>query len=137
MTATLSKQRLGTLTLGAAPALTVHTQAINIALTRKARGGGDALELVSGEVLSADETVDWTMKIKLLQDFTNSTGVQAYSWANDGIQVAYSWKPNPAGPTYSGTLTITAIDVGGDAGKRLDADVEWTCTAKPVVTYQP
>lgn len=135
MPATQSKIKSGTLTLGSGPALAVHTQASNVVISPKTSDGGDALELVSGEVLAGDGTTEWTLKVKLIQDFDDPEGVINYSWDNEGETVPYSWQPNADAPTYTGTLRVDPIEVGGDAGKRLDVEVEWILTGKPTRTF--
>jgi len=138
MTATQSKQRQGLLTLDPAVGdlLEVGVQARHVKITPKTKNGDEPVELLSGEFLADDATTTYTLAVKSIQDFTNPNGVQAFAWNHDGETMPFTWKPaGAAGPTYAGNLTVRSIEVGGDVGKRLEVDVEWECTAKPVLTY--
>jgi hypothetical protein len=129
-----SKQRNGTLTLGGT-FTAVAGQASNVVISPKHNDGGDALELLDGTTLTGDGTTDWTLKGKAVQDWSDPAGFTEYTWDNDGDEVAYEWQPmGVAGPKYSGTVRVKALEVGGDVGKRLEHEFEWPLTGKPNVT---
>lgn len=135
MPATQSKLKNGTLTLGGVGGLSAHTQASNVRITTKEGNAGDSLELLSGEVLSGDATVEYALAIKVVQDFDDPDGVINWSWDHAGESVAFSWQPNPDAPTYAGVARVVPIEVGGDVAKRLDVDAEWALAGKPVRTF--
>lgn len=91
---------------------------------------GDSVEVLCGDTVadvSAAKTA--TLNITALQDFTDGTGLQAYSWKNDGSTVRFEWLPNgEADQTQSmwrGTVRVSALTLGGEVGARLDTSATW------------
>lgn len=136
MTLTIIDSRLksGTLTIdGHAFA----SQATNVRLVPKTDSGGDPLEVLSGDTTTADDETTWSLVVRAVQDFDDPAGFVNFSLTNAGDEVPYSWKPNNGvdTPTFTGTVKVRPLEVGGDVNKRLTTDAEWPCTAAPTVTY--
>lgn len=136
MTLTIIDSRLksGTLTIdGHAFA----SQATNVRLVPKTDSGGDPLEVLSGDTTTADDETTWSLVVRAVQDFDDPAGFVNFSLTNAGDEVPYSWKPNSGAdtPTFTGTVKVRPLEVGGDVNKRLTTDAEWPCTAAPTVTY--
>jgi hypothetical protein len=67
-------------------------------------------------------------------------GVVAYTWANKGKSVPFTFTPNTdAGATVTGNIVIDPLDVGSDDeyGSVMDSDFEWACVGEPVLTITP
>jgi hypothetical protein len=135
MPITESRLKTGTLTLGTDPAdVSVATQATNVSLDPSVDEDGDRLEVLSGDTISPDEVETWVLHIEAVQDFDDPDGFVRYCFANAGDDVAYSWKPNAAGPTFTGTVRIRAAQIGGDVAARLATEVEFPCNERPTIT---
>lgn len=123
------------LTIGAMP-VDFATQATNIRLTPSTDEEGDRLEVLSGDTIEPDRVTSWVMAITAVQDFSDSAGFVAYALDHDGEQATYTWAPQgAAGVSYAGTVTVQAVEIGGDVNARLTTEAEWPCTGKPVPTY--
>lgn len=135
MPITDSRLKGGTLTLDA---VSFASQATNVRLTPATDESGEPLEVLSGETVTADDETTWALVIDAVQDFDNPAGFVNFSFDNAGQLVPYSWQPNPTGPTYSGTVKVRPVEIGGDVNARLSTSAEWPTTAKPTrVDYTP
>lgn len=136
MPITESKIRRGTLTLDAVP---FATQATNVRLVPKTDEVGDTLEVLSGDTISPDEHTAWSLVIEAVQDFDDVAGIVNFSMTNAGDIVAYVWAPNDVANsvTYSGTVKVRPVEVGGDVGDRLTTTLEWACQEQPTPVYAP
>lgn len=130
MPVTTSKLKNGILTING---VAFQTQASNVRLVPPDQPSGDDVgEVLSGDPLPPESEEPWTMAITAIQDFTDVAGFVNTSWVSQGEKVPYSWTPHEGGPTYSGTVTVWPVEVGGDVNKRLTSDAEWTLGEKPV-----
>lgn len=133
MPITDSRLKNGTLTINA---VAFATQATNVRLVPKTNSQGDTLEVLSGDTVTPDETVDWTLEIVAVQDFTDEAGLINFAMANAGDIHAYSWAPSGAtGPTYTGTVKVQPIEVGGEVNSRNTTTASWACQEAPTTTY--
>lgn len=130
MPVTESKIKEGTLTLDGVD----HScQPTSVKITPGYEEEGDALETLCGDLLSPDTTRSDTLAITAVQDFTDVAGLVNFSWLNDLEHVPFVWAPRGAeGPTYSGTVEVRALEVGGDVGKRLSTEAEWKVDGKAI-----
>jgi hypothetical protein len=139
---TESKLKNGTLTLGTSPAVPFACQATNVRLVPSANETGDEVETLCGDKIGAETKTSWTLAGTSIQDFTDADGFVLYCFEHDLEIVAYSWTPNPEGPTWSGTVEIRALEMGGDVNSRLTTDWEWKIkedkpTMAPFVPEEP
>ena len=112
------------------------SQPTNVRISPDTGGGGgssdDDLEVLDGQISSgggAAEDFAANLALSAIQDWTNADGLVAFSWMNNGQEVAFVWKPNAtAANDWSGKVKITPIETGGDVNKRLISDVEWKIT---------
>lgn len=132
MPITQSRLKAGTLTLDALP---FATQATNVRLVPKTDEQGDRLEVLSGDSITPDDSTDWALVITAVQDFDDEAGFVAFAMANAGDVVPYSWKPNATGVTYTGTVKVRPVEIGGDVDARLTTDAEWPCQETPTPAY--
>lgn len=136
MAITESRLKAGTLEFGAsAEKLDASSQLTSALVTPTATESGDAVEVLSGDLLGAETTTAYVLKFTVIQDWTDDAGVVAYSWDNDLTEVPFSWKPAGAtGPTMTGTVQVRAIEFGGEVNTRLSSDVEWPILGVPTRT---
>lgn len=129
-----SRQKGGTLTLDAQP---FAKQMTEVTLTPAVRTEGEQLETLSGDTLSPDEVTDWVLDMGAIQDFLDPAGFVAFANANAGDEVAFSWKPNATvdSPTYTGTVKVRAVQIGGAINARLSTSTSWPVTGQPTTTY--
>lgn len=135
MPITDSRLKTGTLTLD----LTAFaSQVTNLTLTPDtASDEEDALEVLSGETLAGDteETTTWSMNAEVIQDFDDVDGICNFAMSRAGDEVAFTWKPNAAAPTYSGTVRIRPIPIGGDVASRNTSAIDWPLVGAPTPAY--
>lgn len=129
-----SKLRNGTLTIDA---VSFATQASNVRLAPKTGDVGDPLEVLSGDILEPSDKTDWTLIIEALQDFDDPAGFVNFTLTNAGQVVPYTWKPNnvAGSVTYSGTVKVRPVEIGGDVNDRLSTSAEWPCQETPTAAY--
>lgn len=60
-----------------------------------------------------------------------------FCFTNDLTDVPFSWKPNVDSGTWSGTVAIRAVELGGDVNSRLSTDWEFKVTGTGVPTLTP
>lgn len=134
MTVRTSKLKNGTLTLGDdTESFSAECQATNVRLVPEYETE-DGVETLCGDREPDTLTETWTLEIEAIQDFTDPAGFQAWTWEHAGQVVPYSWKPNATGPTFSGTVQVYALAVGGEVGARLTESTSWPCLEKPTRT---
>lgn len=131
MTTTDSRLKTGTLTLGGT---SYAGQPTSVTLTPPKAKASDTEEVLDGTQLTDTSADPWILAIEAIQDFTNAAGLQKYLFDEEGTTVAYSWKPNATGPTFSGDVIVVAAEIGGTVATRLKTKIEMSCTAKPTWT---
>jgi hypothetical protein len=134
MTITDSRNKAGTLTLDE---LSFATQTTNVTLSPKTDEAGDPIETLSGDTITAEDETTWSLDVEAVQDFDDLAGFVNFCFDNANELVAYSWKPNPDAPTFSGMCRIRPVAIGGDVNKRLTTPASFPTTAKPTRTPDP
>ena len=81
-----------------------------------------------------ESTVSWALNIDAIQDFENPTGLVNYLMDNALSEVAFTWEPITAGPSYAGTVQIVPIEVGGDVAVQVVTSVELPVVGEPTRT---
>lgn len=134
MAVTVSKLKTGTLTLDA---VSYACQATNVRIIPPEQPTGtDDEETLCGDPLAPEQETPWRLAIEAVQDFTDVAGFVNMTWVDEGQWVPFSWKPNATGPTYSGTVRVWPVEVGGVINRRLTTSAEWNLQAKPTRTEQ-
>jgi hypothetical protein len=131
---TTSRNKGGTLTIDAHA---FAKQATNVTLTPSADEDGDTLEALDGSVILPDEVTSWTLDMGIVQDFDDPLGFVEFARANAGEVVPFTWHPNATGPSYTGTVKVRAVAIGGDVNARLTATPSWPVQGQPEVDYTP
>lgn len=131
-----SKLKAGTLTLDALP---FATQATNVRLTPSVDENGDAVEVLSGESLGADETTKWVLAIEAIQDFDDPQGFVNFCFDNADQAVPFTWEPNATagGASFNGSCTIRAVEIGGPVNTRNSTEAEFPVIGTPARTFRP
>lgn len=136
MAITESRLKDGVLSLGATP-LDFSCQVTNARITSTYDDDGDAIETLCGDQIPAGRKLSGRgLAGTFVQDWTDAAGITEYCFDNDLAEVAFTYTPNVAGPTLSGTLRIEvpAETYGGDVNTRITSDFEWALTAPLVRT---
>lgn len=137
MTIVESKLKTGILELGPDPGTDFACQASNVRIVPKHDESGDPLETLCGDSLGADTIRSDTLNITAVQDFTDPDGFVLWTWENDLVAVAFSWTPSATSPTFTGTVQVRALEIGGDVNKRLTTDAEWSIQGAVTVVPLP
>jgi hypothetical protein len=131
-----SRQHSGTLSLGT-PAVPFEKQTFSCELEPSINARGDELNMLNGNVLSADEEVKWVLKIGLVQDFMDPEGFLEYCRTHALADEAFEWVPNDEldAPTITGVLKVRPGKYGGATKLRLTSEIEFPVIGDPTVTH--
>lgn len=128
MTIEESKVRNGTLTLGGED---FSCQPTSVLIASSYNEDGDPVEVLCGEGLPADTTVDKTLNITAIQDFDDPDGLMRFLRDNELATVPFGWKANSDGAQVaSGQLQCRVGDWGGETNKRITTELELPISGK-------
>jgi len=129
MATTLTDSRLGpgTLQLGTS---SFEAQAAAVKLTPKVNTK-DGTPTLGVPEPTPDTTITWTLGLDAIQDFEDPLGLVNYLMDNALAEQPFTWLPITAGPTYSGTVQIVPIEIGGDAAVQIKTTVELPLVGEP------
>lgn len=80
---------------------------------------------------AVDRTVGWSLTFTAVQDFESPDGLQAYSFENDNVKKFFELTMSPTSPSWTGEVTVYALQEGGDVKVRITTDGSWPITGKP------
>lgn len=132
MPITDSRLRGGTLTLDGKQ---FADQATAVRLIPDTDEVGDPLEVLSGDQQLADDETTWTLRVETVQDFDDAAGFVAFAFDNAGDVVPFSWRPNATGVTYSGSVKVRPVEIGGEVNTRLGTEGSWPVQGTPTRVY--
>lgn len=121
----------GTLRLGSVGAEVDYSAQVTACRLAWSVERGDSTPVLSGEELPGE--IDWsaTLSGTFLQDL-DVDGIVDFTWSAKGTDVPFQFVPATAeGREVTGTITITPLDIGGDAKTRPTSDFEWSCVGEP------
>ena len=75
----------------------------------------------------------WTLDMTYLQDWTVTTSLARYLYANEGSTVALTFEPISGGATITANVVITPGAIGGAVGQYAEATVSLP-SSKPAFT---
>jgi len=136
MSTTFADSRLGpgTLQLGTAE---YGQQITNVVLTPSLDSTDGTPTLADPEPLP-EQKETWALEGSAIQDFELATGFVNYCFDNSGSSVPFTWTPaTDLGVTFTGTVLVSAVPIGGDAGVQVTADFSFPVDGKPVRTITP
>jgi hypothetical protein len=137
-----SRLKDGVLTLGTTPGdMDMSCQVTNARINSAYDDDGDAVETLCGDQIPKGRKLSGrSLAGTIIQDWTAAAGLSIveYCYDHDLEVVAFTYTPNVAGPTLSGTVRIEvpAETYGGDVNTRITSDFEWQLTA-PLVRTPP
>lgn len=135
MTIQESKLKSGVLAFGGATPIDFACQATNVRLSPSVDSSGDAVETLCGDTIAADSKTTWALSGTSIQDFDDPAGFVLFCFTQDLTSVPFTWQPNANAGTWSGTVQVRALEIGGDVNTRLTSDFEFPITGTP--TYAP
>lgn len=95
---------------------------------------GDAIHVLDGGEVSGDRTESWTVSGTMLQDFGAATSKTEWLFTHRGEDMEFSYAPSSAmGKEINGTLTVEAIEIGGDVKSKPTSDFEFKLVGPPVI----
>jgi hypothetical protein len=105
---------------------------VSIQPQNNAGTAGNELEVLCGEKLTdAGDAASFAanLVITAIQDFTNSAGLVAKSWKENGQTLPFEWQStSQVADKWKGKIVVTAVEVGGEVGQRITTPVSWTIT---------
>jgi hypothetical protein len=95
----------------------------------------DPVQVLCGDSVPGDRTYGASLTGSLFQDLGLATGIVAFSWANKGVEVPFTFVPNDAAAQeVAGTLVMDPLSVGGDeAGANMTSDFDWAIVGEPTL----
>jgi hypothetical protein len=79
-----------------------------------------------------NSTIAWHLNVDAIQDFDDPAGLVNYLMDNALAEVPFTWTPNTdGGTTYSGTVQIVPMEVGGDVAVQIVTSVELPVIGEP------
>lgn len=134
----ISKQQTGSLKFGVAPTYTeldVSCQPTAVKITTAAETE-EGVETLCGDLEPDTVTFSSSLEFTAIQDWSSEAGLVAYSHEHKGEVVGFQWMPNGAtGPTYTGTVQVYPLDIGGDVAARLTSDGAWPIVSLDAPVY--
>lgn len=96
---------------------------------------GDTLPVLSGEELTEDDTIEWSLGGSLLQDY-DADSLEMWCWEHQGQWIPWLFTPNNDGTqSWKGEAKIRPIKIGGDVKTRNTSDFTFPCRkVQPVAT---
>ncbi|QXG07724.1 major tail protein [Curtobacterium phage Penoan] len=124
----------GTLTIGQDDALTVFSSQVTSCKVTPSVDKGDRVPVLSGESVAGDRTESFTLNGTFLQDFGSEGSTTEWLYEHRGEVHPFSYTPNTAnGRTISGSLTVEAIEIGGDVESKPTSDFTFDLEAAPSI----
>lgn len=91
---------------------------------------GDELIYLSGDS-EQDETTTWTLSGKVAQTF-DAESLQIWAKEQAGKKLPFTFRPrNDEQLVITGMVTVRALAIGGDVGKKNTSDFSFKCPAEP------
>ena len=116
----------GVLDIGEVGTLTNFATQVTAATLKPKTDEGDDIAVLSGDVVGGDITESWTLEGTLLQDFghpDSPKSLSEWTFTNRGKNFPFVFTPNNTGnKKITGTIRISATDIGGDVKKRNTSD---------------
>lgn len=124
----------GTLTLGATGDVKQFAAHLTAASLEPSYSDGDVLDLLDGtQERDADEET-WVLSGTLRQQLTASDAIEDWCLENANTSVPFVFTPvNTVTKSYTGTVRIRAVTIGGDVKKKNTSDFEFPVEGRPEI----
>jgi hypothetical protein len=129
-----SKVKEGTLTFGDTTPVDFSCQPTNVRLT-PTTNSEDPLETLCGDTAAGTGSTTWELTGTAIQDFTDPAGFLMYCFDHVGEIVPFTWLPTADSAEWSGSVTVVALEIGGDVNTRITTDFAFPIQGTP--TYTP
>jgi hypothetical protein len=139
MPTTDSRQGPGKLTIGElADLIEVAPQASTVKLTPTVNSNDGTPTLETPEP-APETTIAWSLNVSAIQDFEDPIGFVNFLMDHALAELPFVWEPvSPVAAeevvSYSGTLQVVPMEVGGDVAVQTITDVELPLVGQPVRT---
>lgn len=137
MTVSFNKLGPGTLTFGeVGTPVDASCQATGVAVQADSNKDDDVMTLC-GDALPGASTYAYKLAGTFVEDLADPAGIVAFSWANIGVTVPFTFTPSTeAGATVTGECIVNPLDIGGDtAGDNMTSDFEWAIVGTPTPVF--
>lgn len=128
----------GTLTVGdVGDVQAFSSQVTNVRVTPSV-DTGDPINVLSGESVPGDRDETWTLAGTLVQDLGSVDGCVEWLFTNAGTSFPFTFIPSTAkGKQITGTVTVEAVEIGGDVKTKPTSDFEWAISGRPLLADTP
>ncbi len=87
---------------------------------------GDAIPVLSGEEVPGDTKETYTLKGKLLQDYSGMESLLVFCKENNGAVLPFVFVPDKTGGlSATGSIVMRPVPFGGTVKEQNTADFEW------------
>lgn len=112
-------------------------QCTNVKLIPKV-STGDPIKVLSGSTIGGDRTESFELKGKIVPDFGETGSVQEWCFTNRGKDLPFEFIPRTdKTKKLTGTLTVEAVEIGGDVGKADPIDFTFVVLTVAVGAHVP
>jgi hypothetical protein len=127
-TITDSRQGVGTLTIGTTD-FAAQASAVKLTPTVNSSDGTPTLAVPKP---APETTVTWDLNVDAIQDFEDPVGFVNFLMDNALSELPFVWEPiSGAAPSYSGTVQLVPIEVGGDVAVQVVTSVTLPLVGEP------
>jgi hypothetical protein len=128
MALTDSRLGVGTLTIGTAD---YGAQITNVQLVPD-KSSEDGTPTLADPTPLPLETESWALEGEAIQDFELAAGFVNWCFDNAGTEAPFVFTPTTGkGQSWSGTVLVSSIPIGGDAGVQITAPFSFPVKGKP------
>ncbi len=125
----------GTLTIGAAAALTNFSSQVTSVKLVSSSDTSDSIYVLSGESVAGDFSESFTLEGSMLQDFGSVGSKTEWLFTKAGETHVFEFIPNTAAAKkITGSLVVTSpAEIGGDVRQKASTDFSFNVVGKPVI----
>lgn len=124
----------GTLTIGPPEALITFSAQVTNCRVVPSVDKGDPLNVLSGETVPGDRDESWTLAGTLVQDLGAAAGTTEWLFTHRGENHPFVFVPSTAGgKEFTGTVSVEAIEMGGDVKSKPTSDFEFDMVGAPLL----
>jgi hypothetical protein len=125
----------GLLTFGAAGTLKDFTAQVTDCAIEWSEDVEDSVPTLDGGELAGEATYSATLNATVVQDVTDG-GMVEWTWTEKGKLFPFTYTPNnDEDASFSGTVRVAPLNVGGKVKSKPTSDLEWTCIGEPVMSH--
>lgn len=124
----------GTFTIGDTTDLTTFESQVTECRLSPSVENGDPIHVLSGETESGDRSETWVLKGTMLQDFGSTGSRTEWLFEHRGESHPFTYVPATAkGKKITGTLTVEAIEIGGEVKTKPTSEFEFSLVGAPTI----